>query len=176
MSALCSDTIIIALMIALENRFVIGGQNPSGPLFSHPLKSILRERVPSFKPLESLEEKKEKKLQSVITRFEAVRIFDRANDSVGDTKVDTNKTPFEYTYISQHFGFIIPSSFEQDRRRRKRGKKWRKSRSTFCRAILPTPIDRENNYGRISEREREREKKNESIQTQTKLKGGHGWE
>ena len=107
-----------------------------------------------------------------------MRIFDRANDYVGDTKVDTNKTPFEYTYISQHFGFIIPSSFEQDRRRRKRGKKWRKSRSTFCRAILPTPIDRENNYGRISERERERErkKKNESIQTQTKLKGGHGWE
>ena len=154
------------------------GRTPPGfrPLFSHPLKSILRERVPSFKPLESLEEKKEKKLQSVITRFEAVRIFDRANDSVGDTKVDTNKTPFEYTYISQHFGFIIPSSFEQDRRRRKRGKKWRKSRSTFCRAILPTPIDRENNYGRISEREREREKKNESIQTQTKLKGGHGWE
>lgn len=45
----------------------------------------------------------------------------------------------------------------------------------LCRAILPTPIDRENNYGRISERERER-KKNESIQTQTKLKGGHGRE
>ena len=39
-----------------------------------------------------------------------MRIFDRANDYVGDTKVDTNKTPFEYTYISQHFGFIIPSS------------------------------------------------------------------
>lgn len=131
MSALCSDTIIIALMIALEKRFVIGGQNPSGPLFSHPLKSILRERVPSFKPLESLEEKKEKKLQSVITRFEAVRIFDRANDSVGDTKVDTNKTPFEYTYISQHFGFIIPSSFEQDRRRRKRGKNGEKADPSF---------------------------------------------
>lgn len=162
MSALCSDTIIIALMIALEKRFVIGGQNPSGPLFSHPLKSILRERVPSFKPLESLEEKKEKKLQSVITRFEAVRIFDRANDSVGDTKVDTNKTPFEYTYISQHFGFIIPSSLALRTRQEeeeKEGKKWRKSRSTFCRTILPTPIDRENNYGRISERERERKKR-----------------
>lgn len=144
-------------MIALEKRFVIGGQNPSGPLFSHPLKSILRERVPSFKPLESLEEKKEKKLQSVITSSIRSRAYIRSCDSVGDTKVDTNKTPFEYTYISQHFGFIIPSSLALRTRQEeeeKEGKKWRKSRSTFCRTILPTPIDRENNYGRISERER----------------------
>lgn len=72
-------------MIALEKRFVIGGQNPSDPLFSHPLKSIPRERFePSF---ESLEKKKKCKLQSVIITgndelgsFEGV--FDRANDSV----------------------------------------------------------------------------------------------
>lgn len=175
---MCSDTIIIALMIALEKRFVIGGQNPSGPLFSHPLKSILRE-CSEFQAARIFGRKKRKKVairNNELDSKPCVYSIVRTILFFGDTKVDTNKTPFEYTYISQHFGFIIPSSFEQDRRRRKRGKKWRKSRSTFCRAILPTPIDRENNYGRISEREREREKKNESIQTQTKLKGGHGWE
>lgn len=165
-------------MIALEKRFVIGGQNPSGPLFSHPLKSILRE-CSEFQAARIFGRKKRKKVairNNELDSKPCVYSIVRTILFFGDTKVDTNKTPFEYTYISQHFGFIIPSSFEQDRRRRKRGKKWRKSRSTFCRAILPTPIDRENNYGRISEREREREKKNESIQTQTKLKGGHGWE
>lgn len=71
-------------MIALEKRFVIGGQNPSDPLFSHPLKSIPRER---FEPLEFLKKKKKCKLQSVIITgndefgsFEGV--FDRANNSV----------------------------------------------------------------------------------------------
>ena len=161
MSALCSDTIIIALMIALEKRFVIGGQNPSGPLFSHPLKSILRE-CSEFQAARIFGRKKRKKVairNNELDSKPCVYSIVRTILFFGDTKVDTNKTPFEYTYISQHFGFIIPSSFEQDRRRRKRGKKWRKSRSTFCRAILPTPIDRENNYGRISERERERKKR-----------------
>lgn len=148
-------------MIALEKRFVIGGQNPSGPLFSHPLKSILRERS-EFQAARIFGRKKRKKVairNNELDSKPCVYSIVRTILFFGDTKVDTNKTPFEYTYISQHFGFIIPSSFEQDRRRRKRGKKWRKSRSTFCRAILPTPIDRENNYGRISEREREREKR-----------------
>lgn len=148
-------------MIALENRFVIGGQNPSGPLFSHPLKSILRERS-EFQAARIFGRKERKKVairNNELDSKPCVYSIVRTILFFGDTKVDTNKTPFEYTYISQHFGFIIPSSFEQDRRRRKRGKKWRKSRSTFCRAILPTPIDRENNYGRISERERERKKR-----------------
>lgn len=158
---MCSDTIIIALMIALEKRFVIGGQNPSGPLFSHPLKSILRE-CSEFQAARIFGRKKRKKVairNNELDSKPCVYSIVRTILFFGDTKVDTNKTPFEYTYISQHFGFIIPSSFEQDRRRRKRGKKWRKSRSTFCRTILPTPIDRENNYGRISERERERKKR-----------------
>lgn len=82
MRALCSDTIIIALMIALEKRFVIGGQNPSDPLFSHPLKSSVSSRVSNL-----WKKKKKCKLQSVIITgndefgsFEGV--FDRANDSV----------------------------------------------------------------------------------------------
>lgn len=164
MSALCSDTIIIALMIALEKRFVIGGQNPSGPLFSHPLKSILRE-CSEFQAARIFGRKKRKKVairNNELDSKPCVYSIVRTILFFGDTKVDTNKTPFEYTYISQHFGFIIPSSLALRTRQEeeeKEGKKWRKSRSTFCRTILPTPIDRKNNYGRISERERERKKR-----------------
>lgn len=83
-------------MIALEKRFVIGGQNPSDPLFSHPLKSIPRER---FEPLEFLKKKKKCKLQSVIIT---------GNDELGSSKVysivrttlllvyKNTKIPFEY--------------------------------------------------------------------------------
>ena len=89
-----------------------------------------------------------------------MRIFDRANDSVGDTKVDTNKTPFEYTYISQHFGFIIPSSFEQDRRRRKRGKNEEKADPPFVEQFCQLQSTERTITDELArERERERGKK-----------------
>ena len=93
-----------------------------------------------------------------------MRIFDRANDYVGDTKVDTNKTPFEYTYISQHFGFIIPSSFEQDRRRRKRGKNEEKADPPFVEQFCQLQSTERTITDELArERERERGKKRMNL-------------
>lgn len=161
---MCSDTIIIALMIALEKRFVIGGQNPSGPLFSHPLKSILRE-CSEFQAARIFGRKKRKKVairNNELDSKPCVYSIVRTILFFGDTKVDTNKTPFEYTYISQHFGFIIPSSFEQDRRRRKRGKNGEKADPPFVEQFCQLQSTERTITDELA-RERERGKKRMNL-------------